>query len=250
MSPKQQLEKFAQKVYLTIKNRYYDDIEQEDGQTFIQQVADWTNMYIDELEQVTGPDGQVVDWWFARGNAVAFGTVAEGSSSISIPSTIERLVVDELRYVQIQQDGTTISNWAIVQPKDITNRTDRIVEDMCAVVGNNVVFSRAFKDTEASGTVVADAMLKIPRITYALSGDGFTINPSNIGALSMVKPQQLLIMGVAKNATLPDIVQGKLSPSYVQKYNDLLQGAVARSMATSMSSETVRDDFSGIGGTY
>lgn len=250
MSPQQQLRKFANQVYLVIKNRYYDDIEGEDGQVFVQQIADWLNMYVDELEQITGPDGQQLDWWFARSNSATLGTVAEGDASIGIPNTVDRLIADELRYVQIQQDGIPVSNWAVVQPKDITNRTDRITEDMCATVGGNIVFSRAFKDTENNGTVVGDVMLKLPRIAYNLANDGFTVNPTNIKLLTMVKPQLLLTLGVAKNATLPDIVQGKLSPSYVQKYNDLLQGAVARSMASTIASQTAREDFSGVGGVY
>lgn len=250
MSPTAQLKQLANRVYLTIKNRYYDDIEQEDGQIFTQQIIDWVNMYLDELDQITGPDGQPIDWWFARENASALGTASTGEFSVDVPTGVERLIADELRYVQILQDGTPVSNWAVVQPKDITNRTDRITEDMCAVVGTSIVFSRPFKDTENGGSIVGDVMLKIPRIAYTLAADGFTVTPTNVKVLTMVKPQTLLTLGVAKNATLPDIVQGKLSPSFVQKYNDLLQGAVARSMASTIASETARQDFSGVGGVY
>jgi len=237
MSPTSQIEALAQSVYLTIKNRYYDDLSGEDGQNYVAQVIDHAGMYVDELENVVDTDGQLVDWWFNRSTEYALGTATEGGASITIPSAVDRLITDEMRYVQIQQDGIVISNWAVVAPRDITNRDDRITEDMCAVVGTSLVFSRAFRDTEASGSIVGDVVLKIPRLS--------TVNAK---LLTQVRPKQLLILGIAKNITLPDIVQGKLSPSFVQKYNDLLAGAIARSKASSVAAQAVRDDFSYIRG--
>lgn len=247
-SPTVDLTNFAQSIYLTIKNRYFDEIEGEDGQTYLRQVADWINMFIDELENVTGPDGQLVDWWFMRDNGTALGTATEGESSIALPTTIDRLLTDEGRYVQILQDSAVISNWAVVHPSNITNKSDRVTEDMCAVVGSNIVFSRQFRDTENNGSIIGDTVGKIPRITYNLND--FTVVPTNIKVITAVRPKQLLILGVAKNATLPDIVQGGLSPSYVQKFNDLLQGAIARSAASSVAAQAARDDFSGVRGVY
>lgn len=238
MSPQKQIEAFAQSIYLAIKNRYYDDISGEDGQNYVAQVIDHTNMYIDELENIVNPaDNMLVDWWFNREAGYTLGTATEGGASVSLPSGIDRLLTDEQRYVQIQQDGIVISNWAVVAPKNITNRTDRITEDMCAVVGNSLVFSRAFRDTEHNGTVVGDVVLKIPRLTA-----------NKVTVLTQVRPKQLLILGVAKNITLPDIVQGKLSPSYVQKYNDLLTGAIARSTASSVAMYAERENFSHVRG--
>jgi hypothetical protein len=63
-----------------------------------------------------------------------------------------------------------------------------------------------------------------------------------------VQPFLLLKLGVAKNVTLPDIVQGKLSPSYAQKFGDLLQGAIARSIASAAAPVTPRDSYSSIRG--
>lgn len=237
MSPEKQLEAFAQSIYLVIKNRYYDDISGSDGQTYIDQVIDHTNMYLDELENVVDTNGQLVDWWFNRAAGYTLGTASEGSASVTTPTAIERLITDEERYVQISQDGIVISNWLVVAPKDITNRTDRFIEDACAQVGNSIIFSRAFRDTEQSGTITGDVVLKLPRLSK-----------TNVKLLSQVKPAQLLKLGVAKNITLPDIVQGKLSPSYVQKYNDLLAGAIARSVQSSTASTAARDTFGHIGG--
>lgn len=237
MSPTKQLEAFAQSIYLVIKNRYFDDIEGEDGQVFVDQIIDWTNMFVDELESTVAPNSELVDWWFARSNEYALGTATLGANSIVVPTAIDRILAEEQRYVQILQDGTAVSNWAVVSPKNITNKADRITEDMCAVVGTGLIFSRPFKETEASGSIVGDVMLKLPRLSRV-----------NIKLLTMVRPVLLLKLGVAKNATLPDIVQGKLSPSYSVKFDQLMTGAIARSVASSRAITATRDNFSHIRG--
>lgn len=238
-APKADLEAFAQSVYLTIKNRYYDDIEGDDGQVFVSQIIDWTNMFLDELESTTGPDGQLIDWWFARQNSFALGTASTDGTSVAMPSTVDHLITDEQRYVQILVDGEVVSSWAVVHPKDISNQPGKVNDDMCAVVGSSIVFSRAFKDTENNGDIVGDVVIKLTRLAA-----------NNVKLLTTVRPKQLLILGVAKNATLPDIVQGKLSPSYAQKYDSLLQGAIARSIASSQAAMAARDNLSHVRGVY
>lgn len=240
MSPTQQIENFAQSVYLTMKNRYFDEITGEDGQTYISQVIDWTNMYIDELENAVDETGKLVDWWFKRASATELGTVAEGDSSITIPTTVDRIPADERRYVLIENTaGEVVSKWLIAKPGEINNDTSRMGRDLCAIVGNSLVFSRDMNADEDGGTVITDTITKIPALSTV-----------NVKALTIIRPKQLLVLGVAKNSTLPDIVQGGLSPSYVQKYNDLLTGAIARSNATSQSAKASRDSYSGIRGIY
>jgi hypothetical protein len=247
MSPLAQLEAFANKVYLVIKNRYFDDLTSDDGKTYLNQLVDWTNMYLDELEAETTADGAPINWRWVRENGYTLATsISSGAASISMPSAVNNLIVEEGRYVQITQGGSVIANFAVASPNQITSLTDRITEDMCAVVGSDLVFSRAFTDAEAGGTVTGDVTTLIPRIAY--NSTASTV--SNIKALSLVKPQQLLILGVAKNATLPDIVQGGLSPSYVQRYNDLLDGAKARDGFSSISDIVQRDDLSNVSGIY
>ena len=237
MSPTAQLQAFAQSIYLAKKGRYFDDISGTDGQEYVNQVIDWTNMFVDELEDTLDPSGEIVDWWFARENGYELGTATQGEAIIDLPSEINRLITDELRYVQITQDGTVVSNWAVVQPGDITNNTNRITEDMCAVVGESLVFSRVFRDTEEAGTIIGDVSLSLPRLTS-----------TNVKLLTLVKPKLLLKLGVVKNSILPDIVQGGLTPSFSQKYDTLLAGAITRSMATSTARKATRDNYSGIGG--
>jgi hypothetical protein len=239
MGPQAQLEKYAQKIYYTLKGRYYDDIASEDGQLYVDGICDATDMFLDELEYATDEDGKLIDWWFTRAIGATLGTATEAAASVTIPTSIERLIVDENRYVQITQGGIVVSNWAVVHPKDITNRSNRITEDMCAVVGNTLAFSRALRDTENNGIIIGDVVTKLPRLSR-----------NNVKVLTTVRPQLLLILGVAKNVSLPDIVQGKLSPSYTQKYNELLRGAIARSTATSQAIEGNRQQFGGVGGIY
>lgn len=249
-APTVDLTAFAQSIYLTIKNRYFDDISGEDGQVYIAQVVDWCNMFVDELENTVGPDGQLVDWWFARSNDYSLGTVASGNS-ISLPSAVDHLITDEGRYVQILQDGTAVSSFAVVHPKDIKNKPGVYQEDKCAVVGTDIVFSRAFRDTEIGGTVTGDVITKLPRLTISVGSDSNqTVSATNIKLLTTVRPKQLLILGVAKNATLPDIVQGKLSPSYATKFDNLMTGAIARSIASSQAADAARDNYSGVRGVY
>lgn len=246
MSPTAQLTAFAQSVYLVIKNRYFDDITGEDGIVFIQQVADWTNQFIDELEAETGAAGEPLNWNWVRQNGATLGTAVTGDASVPTPTTVQNLIAAPGRYVQILQDGTPIANFAVVNPDDISSLTDRITEDMCAIVGGNIVFSRAFKATENNGTIIGDIVTPIPRIVLNVSTG--TLVVTNAKVLTTVKPKQLLVLGVAKNATLPDIVQGGLSPSYTQKFNDLLQGAIARNSISSSTGFAGRDDLSYITG--
>lgn len=232
---------FAQSVYLIIKNRYYDDIGSTDGQAFIAQIVDFANQFIDELENELDGSGNPINWWWLRQNGATLGSATTGNASVNFDSDdFLNLIPDEGRYVQILQDGTAVSNWAVVQPSDISNAGNRVTEDMCARVGDNLVFSRAFKSTENNGTIVGDVTTPITRLSFT--------GQANSDALSTVKPKQLLILGVAKNASLPDIVQGKLSPTFVQKYNDLLTNAVARSASTSLSDTVQRDNLGYISG--
>lgn len=245
-APAVDLTAFAQSVYLAIKNRYFDDIAGDDGNTFVLQIADFINQYLDELEAEVDPAGKPVNWRFSRQPNYALGTAVAGNSSIDAPTEILNLLSGENRYVQITQDGAVIANFAVVDPDEISNQSNLIVEDMCSIIGSTIVFSRVFTDAEDSGAITGDVTLPIPRIVASVSGS--TLKVTNAKALSTVTPKQLLVLGVAKNSTLPDIVQGKLSPSYVQKYNDLLQNAIARNTSSSLGDVAVADDYGYIGG--
>lgn len=248
MAPLAQLQAFTQRVYLVIRGRYFDDITSEDGITLLKQTVDWANMFVDELENEVGPDDEPIDWRWYRQMDFDLGTASEGGAVVTLPSTVDYVLAGENRYVQIKQDGAVVSNWAVVSPDQITNKSSRTTEDTCTQVSGALVFSRPFRDYEQGGTVTGDVSAPLPRLTYSTANDGFT--PTNVKLLTVIKPKTLLILGVAKNASLPDIVQGGLSPSYTQKYNSLLKGAIARNNAGAIANEVVREDLSGVGGVY
>jgi hypothetical protein len=237
MSVTTDLQAFTQSVYLVIKGRYFDDIATDDGDTLIAQTIDWTNMFLDELESEQDSFGDPINWYFARSNGETLGRARLGAASIDFDTDFANLIAEEGRYVQVLQDGAVVSNFAVVSPGQITNQSDRVTEDMCALVGTSIVFSRQFRDTEAGGTIIGDVTLPLPRLSL-----------TNVDVLTTVKPKLLLILGVAKNASLPDIVKGKLSPNYAQKFNDLLQNAIAKNEASSAVDAVVRDDLGYIHG--
>lgn len=237
------LNQFVQRVYLTRYNRYIDNIEDEDGQIEVDKTIDWANMFLDELESETDNDGQPIDWSFSRENDREIGTIGLTTQTFDLDTDILRLVVDENRPMTITQDGTVVSTWEVVEPNQITKRTDASITDRVTAVNGVIIFSRALNETEIDGKLVGDVINVIPR----LSNEGTVVN---INALKIVKPYQLMVLGVAKNATLPDIVQGGLSPSFVQKYADLLELTKSRNGASSVANEYVSDDSGSIGGVW
>lgn len=240
MPPQKQLEAFANSVYMRIKNRSYDGITGVDGQAYVAQIVDFANGFIDELETEVNPNGLPLDWKWSELLGATLGTATAGQSSIAFPSTYLNLLAQENRYVQILQDTSVISNWLVVAPGNITNQSRRYTENMVCFTGSGVMtFSRAFNNSENNGVVIGDVTTALPR----LSG-------TNVKIFQLVKPRELLVLGVAKNVSLPDIVKGTLSPNFVQKYQNLLDNAIARNNASSASDQAVREDYSDIGGVY
>ena len=230
MTPSERLEKFAQSVYLTKNNRYFDDIGEDDGQVYIAQTVDWTNLLLDELEREA-------DWNCVRTYDQDLGEVLTAGQTFPLPAGVRKLVVDEDRPLVIMHDGAVVSHWDVVDANQITRRNNSPTRDRVTVVKKTIIFSRPLKDYEIGGHVFADTIEPLPRI-----------RDTNVDLFDTFPNSQLIILGVAKNATLPDIVQGGLSPSYVQKYADLLEKEVMENNASSTSDEVVRDDFGYIGG--
>lgn len=240
MSPQLQLAAFANSVYIRIKNRAYDDLTSTDGQAFIALVTDFANGFIDELETEVNIDGLPIDWKWSQVLGATLGTATAGLSSITFPATYLNLIAQENRYVQILQDGTSVSNWLVVSPNNIANMNQWYTGNKVCLTGGGVLtFSRAFTPQENNGTIVGDITTPIPR----LSG-------TNVKAFSIIKPRELFVLGVAKNESLPDIVKGSLSPSFAQKYTNLLNNTIARNNASGMANTAQSEDYSSVGGVY
>jgi hypothetical protein len=251
-SPTAQLQAFAQSVYKMIKNRYYDDLTSVDGQTFLQEVVDWANEFIDELEYEVNSDGEPIDWIWVRNLGATLGTATTGGTTIDFDTTTyNNLITSTERFVQILSpvDGVTpIANFTVVAPGDQSNNPQRNTLDMCTLVGGVITFSRPFSSTENNGIIIGDTTSYLPRIQYNINTTTGKIQATNIGAFSTIRPLTLLKLGTVKNAILPDIVMGNLWPNYVSKYNDLLTNAINRSEASAVSPTADYDDFSVVHG--
>ncbi len=224
---------FAQSVYLTVKGRYLDDITDTDGQDYVARVVNWTNLYLGELETTTDPAGRLVYWNWSRVPNYDFGDAVLGDSTLGLASTVLNVVADVERPLYIEKAGVVVSEWEIVDAGQIISDSSR---NLVAKAGRTLYFNRSFTAGEAGGEIKGDITTKLIRLT-----------DTEDTVLDLVEPQQLLVLGVAKNSSLPDIVQGGLSPSYVQKYNDLLQSTIAANGATSSSDYTDRDSLTYIG---
>src|ERR1035441_4584149 len=98
MSPQAQFNAFAQSVYLQIKNRYFDDLTSVDGIVYLNEVADWANMFLDELETEQDAMGQPVDWLWNRQLNYSLGTATLNASSLPTPTAILNLIAAPNRY--------------------------------------------------------------------------------------------------------------------------------------------------------
>ncbi len=222
----------AQSIYLA-KNNRYNDVDGDEQTEFINQTIDWVNQYREELENEA-------DWNYVRINSYLVGTIAAaGEQSFVLPNNIQRLVVSPYRDLVLEQDGSVIATFRVVAPNQIVDPEDPETRDRVTLIGKNVIFSRPFKDYEVGAEVRVDVVQHIPELTL-----------TDITMINMVKPKILIILGVAKNATLPDIVQGGISPSLGQKYAEELRKAKERNDATSEVYEVPREDFSQYGGVY
>ena len=240
MTDEQRIADFVQDLYLTRYNRELDSTAVGDEDYLIERnkTIRWANMFADELEQETDTSGQPINWNFLRDDNLELGEITEAGQLFTLPAEVLRLVFDENRPLTLEYDGTVVARFDVVDPNQITRRTDA-TEDRVTVVGGNLAFSRPFTEEEIGATVVADVINKIPRLTA-----------SSAEMLTTVKPYQLLILGVAKNATLPDIVQGGLSPSFAQKYADLLEQVKLNNDVSSTADGYNADDYGYIGGIW
>lgn len=245
MTPLEQLQQFTQQVYLTINNRRLDSVTDEDGLEAVATTVIWANLFLDELEMERNPDGTILNWNFLRENDAEIGVIAGESDTFDLPAGALRLVAEENRPLIIMQDGAIVSVWDVVDPDQITSRnrypSDR--DQRVTYVNNKIVFSRTLNETEIGGTVFADIVNRFPRLDD-------TSGEENTDLFDLPIPRQLLVLGTAKNSSLPNIVKGGLSPSYTQKYGDLLEGLKVANMSTSTGDEAVSDDYSYIGGVW
>jgi hypothetical protein len=241
MTDEEQLQEFTQQVYLTINARRLASITDTTGVEAVAMATIWANLLLDELEMERNPDGTPVNWNFLRENDAEIGTITTATDTFDLPDEALRLVAEEERPLIIMQDSSIVSVWDVVDPDQITNRRYQTARDQrVTYVNQKIVFSRPLNETEIGGTIFADIVNSFPRLVSE--------TPVNVDVFDLPIPRQLLVLGTAKNSSLPNIVKGGLSPSFAQKYSDLLDGLKMANMQTSVADEAVTDDFSFIGG--
>lgn len=222
----------AQRIYLA-KNNRYNDVDGDELDDFIDQTIDWINQFLPELELEA-------DWAYLRANRQSLGKVTTVNAvSLRLPDTVRKLVISPYRDLVILQDGTIVSRFALVRPNQIADPNSFETRDRATVIGRNVILSRPLNEQELGGTVQADVINYIPRVSLR-----------DVEAFDVVDPLQLVVLGVAKNSTLPDIVQGGISNALTQKYTDMLQKAVAENDLSSITDDALVEDFGNIGGVW
>ena len=241
MTDQEKLNQFVNDVYLTRFNRFLDSLTDTEGLAEIAKTIRWANMFFDELERETDSNGQPLDWNFLRAPDVELATIATAGQVVALPAAYRKLVVNPERPLILKQGDSIVSRFETVNPNQITRRTSDATVDRVTVVGSSLVFSRQFKDYEIGAKVVADAIRHITRLDDS---------PLTVSALDTIKPYELLVLGVAKNSVLPDIVQGGLAPSFVQKYADLLDLTKQENESSSSPDTVVTDDYGSIAGVY
>jgi hypothetical protein len=232
MTVTEEITALAQSIYLTMYNRY-NDVEGEELTNFVNKTIDWVNQFTQELELEA-------DWNYLRENDTLISTISDASvQSYDLPEDVRKVVVSPYRDVTISFDGAVVSTFTLVNPNLIADPANPQTQDRATVVNRKLILSRPLRDIELGGELRCDTVKFMPQLTN---------NDSEV--LSLVQPKQLIVLGVAKNSTLPDIVQGGISPSIAQKYADLLKKAVMENNETADSGEAPREDFSFIRGVY
>jgi hypothetical protein len=198
----------------------------------------WINKLIPEIEKRA-------DWNFVRTNDDSVGTVLTGTTiAYPLPSSVRKLVVSPYRDLTIQQDSTIVSTFRLVNPNQQSNPVERYeIRDRATVLRRNVIFSRSLTDAEVGGTIVADTIEFIPKLSY-----------DDVSLLDIFDDypdiRQLFVLGVVKNQILPDIVQGGLTPSYSQKFDRYLADCISENNASAEADDADRENFGWVSGVF
>lgn len=233
----------AQDIYLARHNQQ-NSATGTDLTDFLNQTIGWVNQLIPEVEMAKDPGGHIVDWNFVRTNDdTSLGTVSNTTTiSYPLPDSIRKLVINPHRDVTIQQDGSIVATFKLVNPNQNFDPSDRFdIRDRATVIQRKIIFSRLLLPVEVGGTITVDTLAYIPQLSL--------IDTSLLDILDAYPNiRQLFVYGVLKNQILPDIVQGGLTPSYSQKFDVYLADCIAENNNSADSDDTDRESFGWVGG--
>jgi hypothetical protein len=228
----EQIYDLGQKIYLTL-NGVYNDVTGDERDLFVNETIDWTNQYLEELSLEA-------DWSYLRTQGATLGTVLTTTTVSALPATIMRPVYDWQRpVVMTKLDGQKVV-WHLVKPNLLYNASEGgIQQNRVALVGRTLKFSRPFTADEVGATIAGDVISKFTPISL-----------SSTASLDLIQPQQLIVLGVAKNQVLPDVVNNTLTANYDVKYQRLLRKAIELDGASTGLDVLETDDLSFVGGVY
>lgn len=151
-----------------------------------------------------------VDWTSLYDPNFALGTVT-ATDTFAIPATVRKISDARGDFVRIEwTDGVNYTDYDVV-PADTLKRYDTS-ERVCAQIGTNLVFKKAFKTTDAE----FGGSLQVPIYTFAptLSADADVV-PVDI-------PRWLVVMTAAEYVR-NDITKQNQYPNLVQEGNALME---------------------------
>jgi len=226
------IQKLAQKVYLSINGAQNDDT----GDDLTQFQNDFIlafNLWKEEYEAEAY-------WNKVRVDDYVLATIADTTTfSFELPDDFRTPVIQQDKYLKFINDGTVIAKFKMVDPNQRQVDTDIERPDRATFVGRNIVLSRAPTTEEVGADIVLDVVQFIPDLTR-----------TDDSALDLIANNQVAVLGIAKNITLADVTKISLSPSFAQKYNNELNKAIAINNQSNEVDEMQRDDYSYIGGIY
>jgi hypothetical protein len=224
----------AQDVYLA---RYgqENELDEDSTDSFVSQIVRQVNQLSRELEKKA-------DWNFVRTNNASVGTVSTADTiSYPLPSNIRKLAISPHRDLTIQFDGSIVSTFRLVNADQTVDPNHYDVRSRATVQRRNIIFSRSLSEIEVGGSIVADTIEWIP-----------TLSRSDTALLDILDEnpdiRQLYVLGVVKNQTLPDVVQGGLTPSFSQKYAEYLADCIAENNASADADDQDRENFGWVSG--
>lgn len=235
MTNEERITQLAQDIYLARHNQE-NDVTGTDLVDFQDQTITWVNQLIPEIELKA-------DWNFVRTNDDTLGTVTEGTTiSYPLPTTVRKLVVSPYRDLTIRHDTSIVSTFKLVNPNQQSNPADPSdYRSRATVLKRNVIFSRSLTDTEVGGSIIADTIAFIPKLSR-----------TDVALLDILDEyptiRQLFVLGAVKNQILPDIVQGGLTPSYSQKFDRYLSECIAENNVTAEADDADRENFGWVSG--
>jgi hypothetical protein len=223
--------KLAQKIYM-VQFGEENDVSGSEQADFVNKMINWVNQFTPELETET-------DWNWSRTNDDIVATVSSKQKSYTLDDIVRTLVINPHRDLTIRQDGTVISTFKLVSANQVNDPTDNDLRDRATVIGRKLVLSREPTDQELGGNLVADSIAYLPELSA-----------NDVSLLDIVDPLQLIVLGVAKNQTLSEIVRRSLAPAFTQKYNALLRKSIEANALTAGALEADRESLSFVSGLW